>query len=306
MTAPLSAAESFLTLLDDLTEAKAKPSGATAAVLLHHAAETLRDVLEVVDDLRRELKDVPADCGCGAQMEIVPVLGHRPGCDVTAANLAERPLPWILRTPDVPRPDGGEGRIAKPGLATMPGGPGPGHTDLPNLARHPDLECGAGDGEWLCNAVQGHAPLDHVTVVRGVVLTRWPSAPVADYPDDLTQVEITEEEHAEAVAYLTDKRGGIPPSLQRVIDMGGRIKGPIPRPPEDVRREGMGAQGEPATGPSPRANTLPPRTDVPRPGTEEQHPGAGGSIPPPGPGHLNGHAADPFRVPGICGICGDT
>ena len=49
MTAPLTAAESFLLLLDDL--GAAKPNGATAAVLLKHAATHIRGLLERVREL---------------------------------------------------------------------------------------------------------------------------------------------------------------------------------------------------------------------------------------------------------------
>jgi hypothetical protein len=53
MAAALTAAESFLALLDDLYADDAKPSGATAKVLLAHAATHLRETLAELERERR-------------------------------------------------------------------------------------------------------------------------------------------------------------------------------------------------------------------------------------------------------------
>lgn len=57
---------------------------------------------------------------------------------------------------------------------------------------------------------------------RGIKRVRKPAAGPCDAnrPD---HDDITEAEHQQAVTYLIRKYGKVPPSLQRVIDRGGRI-----------------------------------------------------------------------------------
>jgi hypothetical protein len=61
VTAALTAAESFLLLLDDLGSDDAKPSGATAKVLLAHAATHLREALAEVTEMRSQRADADLD-----------------------------------------------------------------------------------------------------------------------------------------------------------------------------------------------------------------------------------------------------
>lgn len=81
---------------------------------------------------------------------------------------------------------------------------------------------------------------------------------------------------------------------------GAHLSGSPLSPAQDRRRDGMGAQGEPATGHA-VANTVPPRPDVPRPVDEgpqapETSPPGAGRVTAVGPGH---HALRPSEdVPG--------
>jgi hypothetical protein len=49
--------------------------------------------------------------------------------------------------------------------------------------------------------------------------------------------EISDEEFEAAKAALIEKHGAIPPSLQRVIDQGGRFAGPSEASPDAARFE---------------------------------------------------------------------
>lgn len=228
MTAPLSAAESFLTLLDDLPSVT-KPRTNTD-VLLKHAAACIREQQAEILDLRGKLD--AAERGEMPDAVLDGVLGHvRTNLRTHVAAHRER---WTF--PDHIRQDG-TGVWRAPDLSHLPpmaagepeceadsprdeagmywtcralrGHPERWHADytadgtpfaavhpdaawpvtdheegLPNLAFAPALRCGALDGgeRWRCNAVQGHAPLDHTVFappyrvpVTGAVLARWPS-----------------------------------------------------------------------------------------------------------------------------------
>lgn len=305
MTARPAAAESFLALLDDLAGAKARPSGAAAAVMLAHAATHLRDLLDRVRELEVVDCDIVDDDEAAGVLELAAGQCPEHGvlCKGAGCCCADR------HPEDVPRPGSVAERLPVADEATS----GPGHADLSHLppmvadgqdmcraesarnpnwmgaywdctarrghperwhaahdwetrqpyaARHQDaawpvaaretglpnqafeaaLECGAADGSrWACNAVQGHAPLDHVTFAddaqrrtAGAVLARWASV----HPGACTH-------------------GGDCPLHPGIRGLHGDIDYPLNG--GDVRRDGMGAQGEAATGTTlPGANPVPP------------------------------------------------
>lgn len=132
MTARPAAAESFLALLDDLAGAKAKPSGAAAAVMLAHAATHLRGLLDQVRELEREAEDEAAldEVLAAVRSEIRGQAAASPGGKSRPRNPA-----WPFTT-DAPRPDG----------PSPVAGSGPGHRDLSHL---PPM---AGAGEDMCRA----------------------------------------------------------------------------------------------------------------------------------------------------------
>lgn len=157
---------------------------------------------------------------------------------------------------------------------------------------------------WVCNAVPAHAPLDHVAFapwghrLAGSPLARWasvhPGAGLADLPLTGTHCQCP----ARNGMVYHDRETCTDPVVAKLGWFAGdSVTGWPVRPlPEDVRRDGMGAQGEPATGVvAPGANTVPPRTDVPRPVDDGSHPRetepAVGTQPVTavGPGHRNGH-----------------
>lgn len=248
MTAPLSAAESFLALLDDL--AGTKPNGATAAVLLQHAGAHIRDLLTEVAALQATVEaldqcvcgeigsrhcpahnDVPRP-GLSGQLETAqpepagpghtPDLSHLPvmadddagqkacladsprdtrtGAYWTCTAPLGHPERWHVQHTPLGTPYAAVHQDAAWPVADR-------ETDLPKWAEFattgngtPALACGAETGRepgkaalasyWVCNAVAGHAPLDHVafgkwgTPLAGAVLARWASADSGTRPED--------------------------------------------------------------------------------------------------------------------------
>lgn len=299
MTAPLTAAESFLALLGDLDGAK--PNGATAAVLLAHAAAHMRALLELAGDLERERDNLRALYAEARSAQDVP----RPGVGAQGDPATGTALPRVITGPGHPDlshlpPMAGPGEPAC--AADSPRAPGgnywtctgkPGHperwhaehdrdgtpyaaqdhhaawpvtdkeTGLPPMALAFPLGCGAtvprgDDDAWVCNAVHGHAPLDHVVFgglnsgLPGVVLARWPSVhPVATCgalsPDGqmtcgLMAGHLSQHEQLDAAGGVTggwaDSAESLPPDLSGDLDAipANRIGEAAPLPPQEPFR----------------------------------------------------------------------
>lgn len=307
MTGPLTAAESFLTLLDDLQGSK--PNGATAAVLLAHAATHIRDLLEqvrmlsavddsIVDDpeldtvLDRVRDNVRAHV---AAKHANPDLSHLPpmaGDGEPVCDAYSRPDPdagtlWPCnaRRGHPERWHAAHDQHGVPFAGRHPGAAWPvtgRETGLPRWAAgwsaNPRGSCLATLGRWTCNAVPGHEPADHVAFapwespMAGAVLARWPSArPVTALCGELSPGG--EMECRLGAGHLS--RDHI------AFDDADQVTGSWPVSPSDVRRDGMGAQGEPATGTvPPGTNTVPPHT---------------------GPGHIARGEREPFRLVAVPG-----
>lgn len=141
MTARPAAAESFLTLLDDLSNAKARPSGAAAAVMLAHAATHLRDLLVLVRELQVVDADIVDDAS-RSEMWGEPVTGEILGYKIGRRLYHPADVTIVRHPEDVPRPGSVAERLPVADEAT----PGPGHRDLSHL---PPM---AGAGEDMCRA----------------------------------------------------------------------------------------------------------------------------------------------------------
>lgn len=234
MTARLSAAESFLLLLDALPSVR-KPR-TDKDVMLGHAAEVIRDLLDgAVTDVPRpglaasietaqpepagpghlDLSYLPPPAGdgedmCQAESQPDPAAnGARWLCTARRGH----PERWHAACDEF---------TGEPHAAEFPGAAWPAadiETGLPLMALSTRLECGASDGtRWLCNAVQGHAPLDHVRFagavqarIAGRVLARWASVPglpdaalthwlAFDNPDTMEPYNACEAVHGSGVA----------------------------------------------------------------------------------------------------------